>query len=130
MEGAPAAKKEKKEKFVSHKNVKIIAACGVHEGEWDQVSPIYKNITKDGRTHSASRDAKELEYRSITMIYKFYFSVFLLTQLVLNVKYLNLGWQGRSTFGTCHRGILSFSMPPRAQSKSIDDSGPWRRANN
>ena len=35
MKGAAAAKKEKKEKFANHEKVKILAACGLHEGKWD-----------------------------------------------------------------------------------------------
>ena len=53
MKGATAAEKERKEKFATHEKVKILAACGLHEGEWDLVPPIYDKITEDGRTRAA-----------------------------------------------------------------------------
>jgi hypothetical protein len=85
--------------------------CGLHEGEWDQVPPIYDKITEDGRTRLAVRDAMELEYKSTTMVSEFPSSVFLSTQLVSDVKDLKFGWQGSSSFESCHRGISPFSVP-------------------
>ena len=38
--GATTAEKEKKEKFDIHEKMKILVACGLHEGEWDLVLPI------------------------------------------------------------------------------------------
>ena len=67
MKGATAAKKQKKVKFANHNKMKILAACGLHEGEQDQVPPTNNKITKDGRTCSAIRDAMELECRCKTV---------------------------------------------------------------
>jgi hypothetical protein len=111
MRGATAAAKDKKEKFANQEKVKILAACGLHEGEWDQVPPIYDKITADGRTRSSVREAMELEYRGTTMAQEFPSSVFLSTQLVTDVKELRFGWQGSSAFESCHRGISPFSVP-------------------
>ena len=111
MKGATAAEKEKKEKFAIHEKVKILAACGLHEGEWDLVPPIYDKITEDGRTRTAVRAAMELEYRSTTMASEFPACVFLSTQLVTDVKELKFGWQGSTSFESCHRGISPFSVP-------------------
>ena len=61
MKGATAAEKEKKEKFASHKKVKILAACGLYKGEWDIVPLIYEKITEDGRTCSAVQDIMQLK---------------------------------------------------------------------
>jgi hypothetical protein len=84
MKGATAAEKEKKEKFATHKKLKILAACGLHEGEWDEVPPIYDKFTEDGRTHLAIRAPMEQVYRATTMVAEFPSSVFLSTQLVTN----------------------------------------------
>ena len=111
MKGATAAEKDKKEKSAVHEKVKILAACGLHEGEWDLVPPIYDKITEDGRTRSAVRAAMELEYRSMTMASEFPACVFLSTQLVTDVKELKFGWQGSTSFESCHRGISPFSVP-------------------
>lgn len=111
MKGASAAEKDKKEKFAAHEKSKILAACGLHEGEWDQVPPIYDKITEDGRTRSAVRDAMEQEYRATTMVAEFPSSVFLSTQLVSDMKDLKFGWQGSNAFESCHRGISPFAVP-------------------
>jgi hypothetical protein len=111
MKGATAAERDKKEKFATHEKVKILAACGLHEGEWDQAPPIYDKITEDGRTKAAVRDAMEREYRTTTMVAEFPSSVFLSTQLVTDIKDLKFGWQGSSAFDSCHRGISPFSVP-------------------
>ena len=111
MKGATAAEKEKEEKFAVHEKVKILAACSLHEGEWDLVLPIYDKTTEDGRTHSAVRDAMELEYRSTTMVSEFPACVFLSTQLVTGLKELKFRWQGSTSFKSCHRGISLFSVP-------------------
>ena len=111
MKGATAAEKEKKEKFAAHEKVKLLAACGLCEGEWDLVPPIYNKITEDSRTRAAVRDAMELEYRSTTMVSEFPVCVFLSTQLVTNVKELKFGWQGSTSFESCHGGISPFSVP-------------------
>jgi hypothetical protein len=39
MKGATAAEKEKQKKFANHEKLKILAACGLQEGDWDQVPP-------------------------------------------------------------------------------------------
>ena len=41
MKSAMAAEREKKERFASHKKVKIFMACGLYQGEWDLVPLIY-----------------------------------------------------------------------------------------
>ena len=126
MKGATAAEKEKKEKFAAREKVKLLAACGLREGEWDLVPPIYNKITEDSRTRAAVRDAMELEYRSTTMVSEFPVCVFLSTQLVTDVKELKFDWQGSTSFESCHRGISPFSVP-LAHLKSINNSGRWRR---
>ena len=80
MKGATAAEKEKKEKFAAHEKGNILAACGLHEGEWDLLPPIYDKITEDGRARAALRDTMELEYRSTTMVSEFPACVFLSTR--------------------------------------------------
>jgi hypothetical protein len=79
MKSATAAEKDKKEKFATHEKLKILAACGLHEGKWDQFPPIYDKITEDGRTRAAVRDSMEQEYRATTMVAEFPSSVFLST---------------------------------------------------
>ncbi len=111
MKGASAAEKDEKEKFATHEKCKILAACGLHEGEWDQVPPIYDKIAEDGRTRSAVRDAMEQEHRATTMVAEFPSSVFLSTQLVSDMKDLEFGWQGSNAFESCHRGISPFAVP-------------------
>ena len=91
--------------------MKILAACGLHDGERDLAPPIYDKIAEDGRTCSAVRDAMELEYRSATMVSEFPVCVFLSMQLVNYVKELKFGWQGSTSFESCHRGISPFSVP-------------------
>ena len=110
MKGAMAAEKERKEQFASHEKVKILAACGLHDGERDLAPPIYDKIAEDGRTCSAVRDAMELEYRSATMVSEFPVCVFLSMQLVNYVKELKFGWQGSTSFESCQRGISPFSV--------------------
>jgi hypothetical protein len=46
MKGATAAEKEKKEKYSAHKKVKILAACGLHEGEWEHVPTMVLNVVR------------------------------------------------------------------------------------
>ena len=53
----------------------------------------------------------ELEYRLTTMISEFPACVFLSMQLVTDVKELKFGWQGSTSFESCHRGISPFSVP-------------------
>ena len=53
----------------------------------------------------------ELEYRSTIMVSEFPACVFLLTQLVPNVKELKFGWQGSTSFESYQRGISPFSVP-------------------
>ena len=53
----------------------------------------------------------ELEYRSTTMVLEFPACMFLSTQLVTDVKELKFGWQGITSFESCHRGISPFSVP-------------------
>jgi hypothetical protein len=111
MKSATAAEKDKKEKFATHEKLKILVACGLHEGEWDQVLPIYDKITEDG-TRAAVRDSMEQEYRATTtMVPEFPSPVFLLMQLVSDMKDLKFGWQGSNAFESCHRGISPFSVP-------------------
>ena len=48
--------KEKEQKPANHEKLKILAACRLHEGEWDQVPPTHEdNTTEDGRTCLATR---------------------------------------------------------------------------
>ena len=65
--------------------MRILAACGLHKGEWDLVWPICNKITEDGRAGAAVRDAMELEYHSTACVF------LLLRQLVTNVKELKFG---------------------------------------
>jgi hypothetical protein len=108
----PPAEKDKKEKFATHEKLKILAACGLHEGEcWDQVPHIYDKITEDGRTRATVRDSMEQEYRATTMVTEFPLSVFLLMQLVSDMKDLKFSWQGSNAFESCYQGISPFSVP-------------------
>ena len=106
-----AGKKKKKEKLTSQEKVKILAGCDL---TWRQVGSSAPNLRLDhqgGRTRSAIQDAMELEYQSTSMVWEFSSCVFLLTQLVTNVKDLKFVWQGRISFESCHRGISPFSVP-------------------
>jgi hypothetical protein len=111
MRGAAAAEKEKKEKFNEQERSKILAACGLHEGDWDMVPPINKKTTENGRTSGAVRGALEQECKETKLDRDFPTSAFMSTQLVGDVKALKFAWQGSSAFESCHRGISPFAVP-------------------
>jgi hypothetical protein len=121
MKGATAAKKDQKEKFATHGKLKILAACGLHKGECPLVCD---KTTEDSRTRSAVHDGMEQEHRTTTVVVEFPSSVFLLTQLVSDVKDLKFGWQGSNAFESCHDSELLpfFFLVPHSS-----NSEPWRR---
>ena len=67
--------------------MKILAACGLHEGEWDLVP---QSTTRSPKTAEAGPQSETrtmgLEYRfTTTMVLEFPSCVFLLTQLVIDI---------------------------------------------
>jgi hypothetical protein len=62
MKGATAAESGTKEKL------KCLAACGLNEGEWDQVPLICVKMTEDGRTRSAVRDGVGQEHQTTNAV--------------------------------------------------------------
>jgi hypothetical protein len=93
MQGASEAKQDKEDKFAYHEKLSILAACGLHPDDWDQVPPIYATISQDGRSVSVVRVAMEKEYKETTLAAEFPSTVFLLPQLVSDVKEVKFGWQ-------------------------------------
>jgi hypothetical protein len=114
MKGATATATErdkKEEKFAAHEKSKILAACGLHQGEWDQVALVCDKTNEDGRTRAAVRDAMEQDHRTTTVVAEFPSLVLLSTQPVTDMKELKFGWQGSNAFESCHRGISPFEVP-------------------
>jgi hypothetical protein len=111
MRGASEAEREKKDKYAAHEKLKILAACGLHPDEWDQVPPIYSKICEDGRSVAAVRSVMEQEYQETTLTSEFPASVFLSTQLVSDVKDIKFGWQESHAYASSHRGISPFAVP-------------------
>jgi hypothetical protein len=69
MQGASEAERDKKEEIAYHEKLSILAACGLHPDNWDQVPPIYPTISQDGRSVSTVRVAMEhQEYKQETML--------------------------------------------------------------
>ena len=66
-------------KVPSHKKVKIIAACGLHEGKWDQVLRIYVKITGGRRACLSIKGTMELLFQSTPMLSEFPSLVFFST---------------------------------------------------
>jgi hypothetical protein len=111
LQGASQAERDKKEKYAYHEKLSILAACGLHPGDWNQVPPIYNKITQDGRTVSAVRVALEQEYRDTVLTSEIPSSVFFSTQLVSDVKDIKFGWQDSQAYASCHRGMSPFALP-------------------
>jgi hypothetical protein len=65
-------------------------------------------ICQDRRTKAALRAAMEQEYWEMTEIPP---SIFMLIQLVTDVKEVNFGWQAYQTYASCHSGISLFAVP-------------------
>jgi hypothetical protein len=111
LQGASQAERDKKEKYANHEKLSILAACGLHLGDWNQAPPIYDKISQDGRTLSAVRVALETEYRETVLTSEIPASVFFSTQLVSDIKDTKFGWQESQAYATCHRGISPFNLP-------------------
>ena len=55
--------KERDEKFADHEKLKILAACVLHKGEWNQVTPIYEDkVTEERRTRLGGTEALVYNY--------------------------------------------------------------------
>jgi hypothetical protein len=79
MKGASEVECEKKDKYAAHEKLKILAACGLHSDDWDQVPPIYGKIFEDGRSVADVQSAMEQEYYETTLTSEIPSSVFLST---------------------------------------------------
>jgi hypothetical protein len=111
MKGASEVERQKKDKYAAHEKLKILAACGLHPDDWDQVPPIYGKICEDGRSVAAVRASMEQEYHETTLTSEIPSSVFLSTQLVSDVKEIKFGWQESHAYSSSHRGISPFAVP-------------------
>jgi hypothetical protein len=67
MQGASQLEPDKKEKYAHYEKMAILAACGLHPGDWDRAPPIYDKITQDGRSVTVVRAALKQQYRDTVM---------------------------------------------------------------
>jgi hypothetical protein len=111
MKGASEVEREKKDRYAAHEKLKILAACGLHPDDWDQVPPIYGKICEDGRSVAAVRAVMEQEYHETTLTSEIPSSVFLSTQLVSDVKEIKFGWHESHAYSSSHRGVSPFAVP-------------------
>jgi hypothetical protein len=107
----PVTTQSGEREFTQLETMKIQAACGLNDAQWDTDLPeVYTRMLEEGRTTARVKALLEDVFRPDDVYSLNNVHLGVTTDMAKDVKELNFGYSNDWSYDTCHRGLSPFAV--------------------